>query len=341
MKIWIINFIIITFCFPLGAQKMTKSEKIKREAQLLKTYKDLDRSKQIDVCKDLIGTWYDTVKYKMKMVHNQEGDSYEYKTLNHRIASVLEDKTDRYNKKILFFEPKSGKISKVIDLKKQNPYSKSKEPRLDEKLKYTSEYMDHIPPLDEKGKKHEISKFISWDNGGWQGDHFVWCFRKYAISKRQKVIDEWNTIMIFDTLGNTIMNHEFNGHSFGYDINNEGSYFVIHFWVEGWEGGGEFFIYEVKSMEKIYSYKVDSDDKRLNGAGFVKHSNNIIDASVVFPSHKNPSPEEKIIIDIANRIEYKYLFSGEQIDEVFIKWNNKYKTHENLLNFFDFTKRKF
>jgi hypothetical protein len=60
---------------------MTKGEKIKRESQLLKTYKDIDRSKQIDVCKDLIGIWYDTVKYNMEMVHNQEGDPYEYKKL--------------------------------------------------------------------------------------------------------------------------------------------------------------------------------------------------------------------------------------------------------------------
>jgi hypothetical protein len=60
---------------------MTKSEKIKRELQLLETYKNLDRSGQINVCRNVIGTWFDTVRYNVKMIHNQEGDPYEYKKL--------------------------------------------------------------------------------------------------------------------------------------------------------------------------------------------------------------------------------------------------------------------
>jgi hypothetical protein len=306
----------------------------------LKTYKDIDRSKQIDVCKDLIGIWYDTVKYNMEMVHNQEGDPYEYKKLNLRIASVLEDKTDRYNKKILFFEPKSGKISKVIDLKKQNPYSKSKEPRLDEKLKYTSEYMDHIPPVDEKGRKLEINKFISHDYGGWRGDYIVWCFRKLALAEKKGVIDEWNTFMVFDSLGNTLMNHEFNEPTIRFEINGDGSYFLNEFAIEGWERNG-FIIYDIQKRKEVYKYidRIWDSNREVNGVGFVHSNNDFVKADLTLP--KNDSiVKEKIIIDLKKSIEYRRIFKTYEIKEIHEKWDNE-NYIDNLLKNFKFNIRKY
>jgi hypothetical protein len=293
------------------------------------------------VCKDLIGIWYDTVKYNMEMVHNQEGDPYEYQKLNLRIASVLEDKADRYNKKILFFEPRSGKISKVIDFKKQNPYSKSKEPRLDENLKYNSEY-DHIPPIDEKGKKLEINKFISLDYGGWRGDFVVWCFSELALTKSKNVIDEWNTFMVFDSLGNTIMNHEFNEPTIRYEINGDGSYFLIEIAIEGWKHEG-FCIFDIKNKKEAYRYILTDFEykagKYMNGAGFCENGK-MATGVISFADNKDLS-HEFIMIDIPNLIEYKYLFSNQDMKEIMLNWGKKYKTCDSLLNFFSFKSRKF
>lgn len=334
--------LIVLFCsFSLCAQNISKKEKIKRELKLLANYSLMDRTQKIETCKDLLFIWFDTSRYDVKMVHNQEGDPYEYKKLNLRIASVVENKTNRYDKKLVFFESLSGKISKVVDFKKENPYSKSKEPLLDENLRYTSEYMQPIPKIDKNGNRLTINKFISSDGGIWRGKYMNWCFRKYALTEKNKVIDEWNTIMIFDTLGNTVIDHEFNGHNFGYEINDDRSYFVIQFGNELLNERGEFYIYEVKNMEKIYSYRVEKEDAWLNGAGFAKNSNNFVGAIINFPTNKYPNPEERLIIDIRNRMEYKYLFSGEQADGIYHNWNTKYKSLENLLNYFEFAKRKF
>lgn len=340
MKIWIINFIIVAFCLPLGAQKMTKSERIKKETQLLEAYKNLDRSQQIDVCKELTGTWFDTVKYNVKMVHNQEGDPYEYKKLNIRIASVIEDKTDRYNKKILFFEPENGKIAKVIDFKKQNPYSKSKEPRLDEKLKYTSEYMDHIPLINENGKKHKISKFLSLDYGGWRGDYIVWCFRKLALSESEDVIDEWNTFIIFDSAGNTIMNHEFNEPSIRYEINCDGSYFLNEIAIEGWEKNG-FIIYDIHKRREVYKYldPIYDSNGEVNGVGFVHSNSDFVKADLTVPKTDSIA-KEKIIIDLKQSIEYRRIFKKYEIKEIHKKWDNE-NYIDNLLKNFKFNIRKY
>jgi len=334
--LWI-TLISVTCSF---GQKSADEQKLRQQEKILKGYSAMDNNQKLQACKDITSIWFDTIRYTPKEKISRE----QYKRNDvFPLAFELTNKNNRYDKKIVYFNSRDGKITKVLDLQKLNPYTKAKNPGLDENMRYLGE-MNHIPVTDDQGKRREIEKFISWDMGRWENNHILWCFRKYALTNKEQVIDEWNTFLITDSIGNIIMLKEYNLHSIRYKLNEDASYLIIDVAVEGWEAKG-FIITDVKKNKIEYNFKMDNNDVRhLNGAIFSDNNKSIIIASIPFPNNHDDNVtfyEEKIIVNMEKRIEYRYSFTKAEWTEVVQNREHKYKNYEILLNYFDFTQRSF
>lgn len=334
--LWI-TLISVTCSF---GQKRTDTQKLRQQEKILKGYSAMDNKQKLEACKEITGIWFDKIRYTPEAKISRE--RYNRNEV-FPLAFELTNKNNRYDKKIVYFNSREGKISKVLDLQKLNPYTKAKTPGLDENMRYIGAEMNHISVIDDQGQRQKIEKYVSIDGGGWNEEYLIWCFRKYALNNKNKVIDEWNTFLITNSIGIILMKREYNLHSFRFELNEDASYFIIHEEVEGWDKEG-FIITDVKSKEIEYQFKLeDRGNIRFEGARF-SDNQHIVSASISSPNNNNSDNtfyQEKMIIDLEKRIEYKYSFTKEEWTEVVQNWEEKYKTYELLLNYFDFSQRSF
>ncbi len=322
-------------------QKSVEAQKLRQQEKILKGYSAMDNKQKLQACKEITRIWFDTIRYSPKEKISREryirNDVFP-------LAFELTNKKNRYDKKIVYFNSREGKITKVLDLQKLNPYTKAKTPGLDENMRYIGAEMGHIPVIDDQGKRRQIERYISWDQGLWENNHILWCFRKYALTNKKQVIDEWNTFLVTDSIGNIIMLKEYNVHSIRYRLNEDASYLIIDEAVEGWEDEG-FIITDVKRNKIEYYFKMDENDIRhLNAAIFSSNNKNIIVASIPFHNNHDDDAtfyQEKIIVNMEKRVEYRYSFTKTEWAEIGENWKEKYKAHELLLNYFDFSQRSF
>ncbi len=336
--------------FSIHAQvKSTDStSKSIKEKAILKNYSNIPVADKVKANEQILDLWFDSNKYSRITLSNNLDIDDTFSGV-YRSAGLLYSKVNnKVLERVAFFDVETGKIAKLLDVNKINPYSKAKLPLLIEDLKYDGELFKRVPKLNGNPDKSLIKNYFAWTAGGWQGNFFVLVFRKYGITDNYGIVDEWNKHQIYDNSGNLIFDSgEVNYHAFLTRLREDGKYYIVEindgdFNVDNegntWQTQG-FIVFDVAKEKEVYKYFLPKNDlnKYFNGVTFDTPPSQLI---VAFNSFKNDKSKchEMQLIDIVERKLHVYTFSEDECNYYSANWNKgkTFKNFKNLLPHFSF-----
>jgi hypothetical protein len=363
----------------LTAQKSQSKAKVAQENKLLNQYSLVLNKEKLIILEKVAKLWFDTSQFTVKIQKNDlanietESDPFQPIALINRVNG-----NQGRNEKIVLFDPRTGKIKKILDLKKIGPYTKAKLPLLDEIDEYNAERIGVQRKKDGKADLSLIKRYLTRDWVQIDDDGYVLLtFHKLGLTGSKKafvpkikiysdgmltsmpgsrIVDSWITCILYNPDGNEIFNTgDLNIPSGGADLSKDRKYLIINFigaedmnaLGNRWDGDG-FLVYDLMTKKEIYKYSLPLDDKErfMGGATYDINENDeptgLIVANFTLPDTKEGYGEQWVM-DMKTRVKYSFRFNGAQYYDLSVNWGTKYKSFKNIIqnNLFEYKIEKF
>ena len=243
------------------------------------------------------------------------------------------------NDKIEFFDENNNLI-KTFLVDQNNPYLNPQNGITIREHYINEEFAEYSPPADkselEKVTEYHLKTSIEFNSGFSKINYWV-----DLVKDQRKILGKKTTLVILDTLGNEIFNHEFDGFASPPAITKNKKYVIFaQFPIESLADADiitktdGFEIWDTEANTRIYKEENDNPDRWIS-LPFIDDHGKILVQKYTYPNSKILG-EHVVLFDSENKVLYRRDFSVEQWREISLNWYKKYKSFAGLINSFEF-----